>query len=169
MIAKYASPKFYDKKVQEINDDLHSLGWIENIYAITQVGIDEEGTFPEIYKNDGSKKSIRVYPDGNSISFFVLNDPMTQLEEGDVFQVSLTLIVWADLSKVYQNKTHNYTTELIDDVLGVLEDHSSYDLVIEQQNVFDEYTQLEKIENQNVMLPNTAFKITFNVDITQCA
>lgn len=163
----FANPKFYDKVIQEINTDLDALGWIEFVHPLSQIGEDEEGTFPEVYKNDGSKISIRIFPTGNSLSFFTLESAV-QIDESDFFRVDLGLIVWADLTKVFPSKDYNYTTELLEAVRGVLNSHSAYEYNIEFQEVFSEYTQLEKLINQNVMLPNTAFKINFAVTLTMC-
>ena len=163
----FANPKFYDKAIQEINTDLDALGWIEFVHPLSQVGEDDEGTFPEVYKNDGSKISIRIYPTGNSLSFFTL-DSAVQIEETESFRVDLGLIVWADLTKVYPSKDYNYTTELLEDVRGVLNSHAAYEYNIQFQEVFAEYTQLEKLINQNVMLPNTAFKFNFALTLIMC-
>jgi len=164
----FTDPKFYDKKIQEINTSLASLGWIETIYPLAMMGEDEQGTFPEVYHNDGTRNSIRVFPHGNSISFFTINSPIQQLDESEMYGVELNFLVWADMTKVYPNKAYNYTTELINDVRKILEDHSGYGFSILLNNVFDGFSQLEKIENQNVMLPYTAFKITFTVDLLTC-
>ena len=168
MIEPYTDPKFYDKKIAEINVDLTALGWIETVYPLTQIGVDEEGTFPEVYRNDGTKKSQRVYPHGNSISFFALNDTLTRIDESDMYTVNFGLIVWADLTKVNTDKDYNYTTELINDVRRVIDSNDGYDYSIELQGVFSDYDQLEKVENQNTMLPNTAFKINFTCDLLTC-
>jgi len=165
----FPDPVFYDKKVADINVDLTALEWIEYVHPIVQIGVDEEGTFPEVYRNDGKKKSERVYPHGNSISFFEMNTPITCLNESDIYLCELTLIVWADLTKVYPLTDYNYTSTLIKEVVNVIESHSGYDLQIDTTDVFSNYSELEKIENQNTMLPNTAFKITFNTDIKICA
>lgn len=163
----FPSPKFYDKKVQEINADLTSLGWIQYIHPIANIGEDEQGTFPEVYKNDGSKKSIRIFPTGNSLSFFEI-DTIDQIDESDHWATQLSVIVWADMTKVYPAKDYNYTTELIEDVKGVLDDHSAYNYTIQLRDVFADYSQMEKVVNQNTMLPYTAFRINFTVDILMC-
>ena len=161
------APSFYDKKVKEINDDLKALGWIEYVHPIAEVGIDEEGTFPEVYMNDGTKKSERIFPHGSSISFFEVND-IEQIEDTEFFGVGLSLVVWADLTKVEPSKTYNYRAELITDVKKVLDDHSAYDMSVQLKDVFSEYSQLEKLNNQNSMLPYTAFRINFTVSLLTC-
>jgi len=161
------APSFYDKKVYEINRDLNWLGWIEHIHPVADVGVDEEGTFPEVYMNDGTKKSIRILPSGNSLSFFEVNE-IDQIDETEFFGVNLSIVVWADLTKVYPSKTYNYRSELIKDVKGVLDGHSAYDMSVQVKDVFSEYSQLEKINNQNTMLPYTAFRITFTVNLLTC-
>ena len=102
------------------------------------------------------------------MSFFTLEDPVPKIDDSDMYEVTLSLTVWADMTKVYPNKGFNYTTELLNDVLGVIDDNDGYNELIEQREVFSDYTQLEKLENQNTMLPNTAFKITFVCDMLPC-
>lgn len=164
----YTDPKFYDKKIQDINESLTYLGWIETIYPMTQIGIDDEGTFPECYKNDGTNTSIRVFPSGQSISFFTLEGDITNIDETDYYQVDLGLTIWADLRKVYPAYDYNYTTKLLLDVKNVLKNHGEDVENIKFSGVFSEYSQLEKIENQNVMLPYTAFKIIFSTNLRMC-
>jgi hypothetical protein len=170
MIQDFVSPKFYDKKVQDLNAKLLTLGWIENIYPIAQIGISDGVTFPEVYNNDGKRVSTRIYPNGESLSFFMINGEINSINTDDDnthFVVPLSLIVWADLTKVYA-KSYNYTTELIEDVVKQLRDNSCNDITIQTSNVFEGFTDLEKSDFQNVMLPYTAFKINFTCLLTLC-
>ena len=167
MISLFDSPRYYDKIIQEINLDLTGLGWIDTVYPLAMMGEDEEGTFPEVYSNDGSRENIRAFPSGNSISFFTIED-QDQEDESDYFDCPLSLIVWADLTKVDGTKEYNYTNELVIEVYDVLTSHGAYNISIDYQGVFDGFTQLEKLENQNVMLPYTAFKISFSADVLIC-
>lgn len=167
MIATYTDPKFFDKKIQNINTSLDALGWIENVYPLAQIGISEDKTFPEVYNNDGGKVSTRVYPKGKSLSFFLINGELTEVEEMH-FSVPLSLVVWANLTKVDSSKRYNYTNELVSDVIGVLRSHSANDLTIQTGNVFEGFNDLEKSDFQNVMLPHTSFKINFTCLLTLC-
>jgi len=164
----YDNPKFYDKFVQEINEDLSALSWLEYVFPIAFKGEDSEGTYPEVYKNDGTRDSIRIYPDGNSLSFFVLNN-IPQIGETNYFSVDMSLYVWADLTKADTSKSYNYTIDLMKDVRGVLEAHSIYNSSIELNDVFSDYSQLAKVINQNTMLPNAAFKFNFTADVLFCS
>jgi len=171
MITQFDNPKFYDKKVQELNEKLDLLNWIENIYPIVQTGFFDGVTFPEVYNNNGSKKNTRVYPKGNSISFFKVEGEINGVDRDDDdmhFIVPLSLTVWADLKKVYPYKEYNYRSELISDVMTVLRSNSCYDITLQLDNVFEGYTDLEKENNQNTMLPYTAFKINFSCTLTTC-
>lgn len=171
MITDFASPKFYDKKVQALNTKLDTLGWIDNTYPIAQIGISDEKTFPEIYNNDGSRVSTRIYPQGKSLSFFVMNGDINGVNTDDddtSFIVPLALIVWADLTKVYPAKKYNYTTELLEDVVKKLRDNSCNDITIQTDKAFEGFSDLDKSDFQNVMLPYTAFKINFTCLLTLC-
>ena len=160
----FATPRFYDKKVQEINTELSTLSWLESVFPVTFRGEDTEGTYPEAYLNDGSKTSVRVLPSGNSVSFFRIRGA-AQLDESDHFKTDLSLYVWADLTKADTTKLYNYRADMINDCRRVLNRHSCYDYSVDTKDVFNGFSQLEKLVNQNTMLPNTAFRIDFSVDL----
>jgi hypothetical protein len=171
MIATYGNPKFYDKKVQDLNEVLKTLGWIENIYPIARIGVDEDKTFPEVYRNDGSRVSERIYPGGSSLSFFRIEGDINgvDLDDDDMhFVVPFSLTVWVDLTKVFPYKEYDYTSELIKDVVDKLKANSCNDIIIQTDNVFDGFSDLEKGMFQNVMLPYSAFKINFKTILTTC-
>ena len=164
---KYILPQFFNKRIEEINESLSALGWIEYIHPLAHVGEYEQGTFPEVYVNDGSKKSIRIFPHGNSLSFFTLSSA-EQIDESEMYAVNLSLVVWADMTKVYPAKTYDYTTELLKDVKEVIDKHNGYSKTFDFDEVFEDFSQLEKVENQNTMLPYTAFRVNFTVDLLMC-
>ena len=157
---KYDNPIFYEKAVQELNEELEFLGWIQHQYPIVRLGETDEGTFPEVYYNDGGMKNLRVMPHGNSISFFRIEGELTQVDEM-WWNFPLSLTVWVDLRKIHV-RNYDYTTELMADVIDILERKSCSDIVIITDNVFDGYSFLEKKLSQNTMRPFAAFKINFN-------
>ena len=163
----FTSPYFYDSKVQDLITKLNTLSWIENQYPICHMGKSEEGTFPEAYYNDGGIRNLRVMPEGNTISFFMIEGNIEQVEEFH-YMVPLALYVWADLTKVYTTKPYDYTAELLKDVIGILDDNGCNDLVISVDEVFENFTYLQKVLDQNTMRPYTAFKISFNCLLQKC-
>jgi hypothetical protein len=163
----FTSPYFYDSKVQDLNTKLEALTWIESQYPICHMGKSEDGTFPEAYYNDGGIKNLRVMPSGKSISFFMIEGNIEQVEEFH-FRVPMALYVWADLTKAYTTKPYDYTAELLKDVIGVLENNSCNDMVISTDEVFENFTYLQKVLDQNTMRPYTAFKISFNCLLQKC-
>ena len=164
---EYSTPQIYNQKVQELNTALDALGWIEKIYPIAYKGEEEEGTFPEVYYNDGSKKNIRVLPGGKAISFFQIESDLVEVDEF-FFNTQLSLTVWADLAKIDSGKKYDFTTELIKEVLNVLRLNSCYDFAISTDEVLSGFSYMEKKLSQNTMRPYTAFKITFNTLLSIC-
>lgn len=162
----FDDPVFYDAKVQDLNTELEVLTWLQNQYPICRKGEVKEGTFPEVYYNSGTK-NFKVMPEGMSVSFFTINGEITEVEEFD-WNVPLSFYVWGNLTKMYPQKKYDYTGELIKDVIVILQKNSCTDLVIQTDNVFAEFTMLEKQLKQNAMRPFTAFKISFNTMITKC-
>ena len=167
MIENYASPKFYNKFVEEVNTSLSGLSWLENIYPVARTGVDDQGTFPEVYRNGGEKKSERIFPHGNSISFFTVEN-YTQIDFFDTYEVNMSLYVWADLTKS-TGKDYDYTIELVNDVTQILESHSAYSFNIDEGDPFADFSQLDKIINQNTMRPYSAFRIDFIVNLLICS
>jgi len=163
---QYSDPVFYDKKIQTLNEKLDVLGWIENIYPVCWKGESEEGTFPEVYYNSGVV-NFRALPEGQSISFFTINGVMSEVDEYQ-FTVPFSLYVWGDLKKIYKKKSYDYTGELIKEVIGVLRKNSCNDLEIITDNVFSEFSYLEKSLQQVTMRPFTAFRINFTTLLTTC-
>jgi hypothetical protein len=163
---EFLNPVFFDKKVQDLNTELETLGWIESQYPICQRGEMEEGSYVEAYYNDGSMKNLRVMPEGNSLSFFEIAGDIVQVEEYN-YTVPLSLTVWADLRKVHTTKDYDYTAELIKDVIGILKKNGCNDLIIKTDQVMEE-SFLQKKLNQNTMRPWTAFKISFTCLLTTC-
>jgi len=164
---EFTTPYSYNKKVQEINASLNDLGWIEKIYPIVWRGEEEEGTFPEAYNNDGTKKNIRVMPEGKAISFFQIEGDMVEIDEY-YFNTTMSITVWGDLRKIYKTKKYDYTIELINSIVSILRFHSCTDISINVDDVFSDFSLLQKQINQNTMRPYAAFKITFNTLLTIC-
>lgn len=163
----FITPIFYDKFVQDVNTKLDALGWISKVYPVAWMGYEAEGTFPEVYYNNGSRKNIRVMPEGAAISFWQVDGDIMEVEEFH-FQAQMSLTVWADLRKVNSSKSYDYTPELIKDVVNVLRKSSCNDLVISVDQVMDEFSYLQKVLQQNTMRPYTAFKIDFSCLVGIC-
>lgn len=163
----YITPYFYDEKIQELREALEGLIWIQYVHPLARVGVDEEGTFPEVYMNDGTRKGIRVLPTGNAMSFFTMED-INQIDEYDMWTVRLGLVVWADMAKVSTTKTYDYSGELINDVRKVITSHNGYNLTLDINDPFAGFDQLGKMDTQNTMLPRVAFKFEFDVDLYDC-
>lgn len=164
---EFDDPVFYDKKIQELNVLLEALDWIENQYPICQKGETEEGTFPEVYFNDGTEKNIQVLPEGSAVSFFQIEGDIIGNDEFD-YEIPFSLTVWADLTEIHPEKSYDYTSELVSDVLGVLNDNSCYDLKIKTADALEDFTMLQKLLKQPQMRPYTAFKISFKCNLTKC-
>lgn len=147
---------FYDTKISVLNTALTALGWIESVYGLVTTGVNTEGTYPEL---DGV---TRIMPEGKSLSFFKVESAYNGINEEFEYETTLSLIVWADLTKVTPSKQYNYTSDLIKDCVNVLRENSCYDLRINLRSPFDGYSELDKEPYQNIALPYTGFKITFN-------
>jgi hypothetical protein len=163
----FADPKFYDKRIQDLNTELAKLGWITKQYPLCYLGEDDEGTFPEVYKNDGSGRNIRVMPEGDAVSFFQIEGDMVEVDDFQ-FLTQFSLTVWGDLRKITTSKDYDYTSDLIKDVITTLRANACYYLVIDVRTPLDGFSYLAKLNEQNTMRPFTAFKINFLTNLYIC-
>jgi hypothetical protein len=125
------NPYVDNRIVQSLQVSLAELGWIENIYPMAERGERSNGddgstvVYPRILKQDCSDY-IDVFPDDrqNSFSFFERrgNLDLDNIEEDMTYE--LGLIVWADLKKVDATKSHDFTDQLIVDVINKIKNTS---------------------------------------------
>ena len=162
----YSNPLFYDKIAQEINTELNSK--FDTMYGVCWTRTEEDLTVPEVYQNDGSKVNVRVMPDdSSSMSFFTVEGNMIELDEMD-FIVPMAITCWVNMPEYNSAKTYDYTTELIRDVTNVIRNYGGYDFEVNVNNPFEGFTMLAKEVDENIMRPYTAFKISFNKNISIC-
>ena len=168
LVSTFTTPILYDKIAQELNTELNALGHIDDLYPVCSMGYEEEETYPEVYKNDGSKVNFRVMPDTErSLSFFIITGDMVEIDEGMNFAVPMALVVWMNLLKVDPTKQYDYTAEIIKDVYNVLDEYGCYNFSVDVNNPFEGFTLLEKNVAQNTMRPYSAFRISFTKNIVE--
>jgi len=164
----FSSPLLYEKVAQELNTLLTTLGHIDDLYPVCWVGYDGEETYPEVYLNDGGKANLRVMPDSTrSLSFFVVTGEMIEIDEIG-FAIPMAYCVWMNLQKVDATKTYDYTTEIIKDCYNVIQKYGGYDISIEVQDPYPEFTQLSKQVAANTMRPYSGFRISFTRNVQTC-
>jgi hypothetical protein len=165
-VSTFTTPILFDKVAQELNTALGSM--FDDQFPVCSVGIEAEETFPEVYKNDGSKISYRVMPDtARSLSFFTVEGEMTELEEF-YFAIPMALTVWVNLKEHNISKAYDYTAELIKDVYNKLRAYGCYDVTINVNDPFEGFSMLQLNVAANTMRPYSAFKISFVKNINVC-
>ena len=155
------------------------ISWIDYSFPIVQIGtemVDEvEVTYPQVYSGDGSTEHYNIRPDfevGGYYFFEFLDATATDEWEGTDY--TFNMIVYARLDKAYPAKAnYDYTSELIAEVIGHLK-HVSIDArvlgwTINVEEIFTNYSDLERVVTQSLMKHGTAFKITFTIhDMKDC-
>jgi len=168
-VTNFTSPLFYDKISQELNVKLDALGYIDDLYPVCYVGYDDEETYPEVYVNDGTKTSLRVMPDSTrSLSFFIVNGEMTEIDEVG-FAIPMSYMVWMNLTKVDSSKAYDFTAEVIRDVYNVIFKYGGYDVSVNVNEPFGEFTQLSKQITANLMRPYSGFRVDFTKNVQDCS
>ena len=171
--AYYASPKLEYKIAQNIQVAFDSgLGWLDRSYHIARVGIDasQKSTYPQIYKNDGSKEHFDIRPDSSigAYSFFEIDRPFVANKYENTLSCFFNVIFWCNLELVDPAKTYDYTSELISEVLDVLASQGAIVTETETrpENIFNNYSALQQELKQHLMRSYSGFKITFEVPTT---
>jgi len=168
-ITAFGTPLFYDKVAAELNVKLSALGHFDDLYPVCYVGYDDDETFPEIYINDGSKKSLRVLPDSTgSMSFFIVTGDMTTDDDDRNMVIPMAYCVWMNLLKVDPSKQYDYTTEIMRDCYNVIDKYGGYDITMNVNDPYPEFTQLSKKITANLSRPYSGFRIQFNKTIGIC-
>ncbi len=167
-ITAFASPLYYDKVAQELNTKIDLLSHIDDLYGVAWVGYDDEETYPEIYVNDGTKTNLRIMPDSTkSLSFYVVTGPMVEVDESG-FTVPMAYCVWMNLLKVDPAKAYDYTNEIARDMYNVITKYGAFDVSMEFQDPYPEFTQLTKQVSANIMRPYSGFRIEFSKNVQNC-
>jgi len=165
-IQSFSDPQLYDRIAQEINTALDSK--FDNQYPVCWARTENEETVPEVYQNDGTKINIRVMPDdASSLSFFTVEGDLIELDEMD-YSCPMSIIAWINLQIYDTTKSYDYTTEIIRDVTNVLRKYGAYDFTVNVNTPFEGFTMLDKVVDENIMRPFTAFKISFTKNIRIC-
>jgi hypothetical protein len=153
---------------QELNTQINLLSHIDDLYGVCFVGYDDEETYPEIYVNDGTKVNLRIMPDTTkSISFFIVTGEMVEVDE-EAFAIPMAYCVWMNLTKVDPAKAYDFTTEIIRDCYNVITKYGAYDVTVEVNEPYPEFTQLSKQVSANIMRPYSGFRIEFMKNVQSC-
>ena len=164
----FVTPYLWDKISQELNTQIAKLGYFDDMYRVAHVGYDDEATFPEVYKNDGSRDNFRVLPDSTrAVSFFILTGDVVENDEYHV-TCPMAFCAWVNLELVDATKNYDYTSELVRDCYNKIRAYGCYDIVIDVSTPFDGFTELAKGTSANIMRPYSGFKISFNKNIEVC-
>ena len=174
IIPYLTAPRLHDRVAQYIRTYFDSnIDWLDYSFPIAQPGIrtTEEGdiTFPMVYAGDGSSTHYDIRPDWDvgSYCFFEL-ESSTAVDEEEGTDYVMSVIFYARLDKAFPAKAnYDYTAELIAEVIGhlkyVLLDGSVLSWTINVEEIFDKYSDLERVVTQSLMKSGTAFKITFTI------
>ena len=167
-ITAFTAPYLWDKIAQQLNTQLKTLGYFDDLYMVAHVGYDGDETFPEIYKNDGSRENFRLLPDSSrAMSFFIVTGDMPENEEYHL-TCPMALCVWMNLELVETAKNYDYTSEIVRDCFNTLRAYGCYDMTVDINTPFDGFTQLAKGVSANIMRPYSGFKISFSKSIEIC-
>lgn len=152
-----------------------NLIWLENCYALVRTGFEahqeeKKYKYPQIYAGLSNKKAeyydLRPNDQLKSYCFFEVEAPYEYNQEDQTAKYSLAAIFWYNLAKI-DGRNYDYSSELIAHVLKVIRG-SEYltkviDIKVEKrpEEVFSKYSLNPLTDNQFLMYPYGAFKISF--------
>lgn len=169
-----------DRIIGEIQTGLfNGLTWLDAAFGrsqrLTKVVKGKKVVTPNVYcggwKGHGPNDYIEVSPDSKigNFSFFEVDDPQT-IDVGPwarQIKAPFSLIVWFDLTRVYNSKTNRNTEKLKADILRLLNGRDGWHLtsgriVINRiyekvENIYRGYS-LSEIDNQFLMHPFAGFR-----------
>ncbi len=168
------APKLHDRVIDKIRRKFDTnIDWINYSYPIVQQGIEktEDGdvTYPQVYAGDGSTEHYDIRPDWDTNGFYFFEfESATALDENEGTDYVFTVTFYARLDKAYPAKAnYDYTADLLAEVISLLKnvtiDARVLDWTINVEEIFDKYSDLERVMAQGLMKHGTAFKITFTV------
>lgn len=183
MIYKQPSvPRLFDRPIQNLQDALGGLSWMDNVYGRCERLVKEKDgrrTYtPNAYKGNGDY--ILLTPDevahGN-YCFFVMEEPETvgvSMGVQSRIRAPFSLIVWVDMRKVGHEADDRNIYQVEAEVLecigvgGVLKSGSIQVSKVyhHAENVFQGFS-LDEVDNQFMMSPFAGFRITGELIITE--
>lgn len=178
-----------DKVIGEVQDGLmENVAWLDVAFGraqrLTKMMEGKRIVTPNVYcggwKGHGPNDYIEVSPDAKigNFSFFEVDDPQT-IDAGPWarnVKVPFGLVVWFDLTRVYNSATNRNTEKLKADVLHVLSGRAGWHLsggkitiskIYERaENIYRGYT-LSEVDNQFLMHPFGGFRFDGIIEFSE--
>lgn len=178
-----------DRVIGEIQDGLmENVAWLDVAFGraqrLTKMMEGKRIVTPNVYcggwKGHGPNDYIEVSPDAKigNFSFFEIDDPQT-IDAGPWarnVKVPFGLVVWFDLTRVYNSATNRNTEKLKADVLHVLSGRAGWHLsggkitiskIYERaENIYRGYT-LSEVDNQFLMHPFGGFRFDGIIEFSE--
>jgi len=155
----YSNPKLAESVVQTLRKKLATMTWLDNTYPLVIEGYDEDVSYPQVNLSGTESYDLRPNTDVDSYCFFEFNDASVGNDD-DPVSYDLSVVFWADLTKVDTSNNEDYTWNLIDDSLKILSENGCYDMSV-SYDAFDSYSfDLDKAQ---LMRRYTGWKIRFTV------
>ena len=175
-----AKPVMLDRVIGEIQTGLtENISWLDVAFGraqrLTKMMNGKRIVTPNVYcggwNGHGPNDYIEVSPDSKigNFSFFEVEDPQT-IDAGPwarEIKAPFSLIVWFDLTRIYDSAANRNTEKLKADILRVLNGRAGWHLsegrvtvtrIYERaENIYRSYT-LSEIDNQFLMHPFAGFR-----------
>ena len=175
------SPKLFDGVIQDLQDALGTLSWLNHIFGrserLVQLKNGIHKYTPNVYQGKG--EYISLLPDNTKLGnycFFVMDDPQTvgmQMQTQNRVKSPFSLIVWVDMRKVGASADDRNTELLKEDVIKTIrtawlkKGSVTAELIYERaENIFQGFS-LDEVDNQFLMAPYWGMRITGEMIVTE--
>lgn len=167
------------QKLNALADALLQLPWLSKTFAQAITDQSNEGNlYPISFENTTGTTPLNSYTDlspskmlsDDAYSFFRLRDPITFLDQSfgrnaTEIESPVSLIVWADLSRVNNTAGYLLTNDLIEDVINIFSLQGGVELeqvFLEPPSVWDGY----KFSDNDYQLVNKSPYVSFRIDLS---
>jgi len=166
----FDSPRLEYSVAQKLQVALQTdIAWLDRAYNIAKAGINSElkTIYPQIQANDGTKEHFDIRPDASvaAYCFFEVDRPTLINKNDDEITCFFSIVFWCNLDLIDDTLTHDFTSQLIQDVVNVLEFYEAENLTTETrpEKIFDKYNGLTQELKQFLMRRYSGFKMSFEI------
>ena len=174
------SPKLFDKAIQDLQDALGGLSWLNHIFGrverLVKVVDGRRLYTPNVYQ--GRDEYILLTPDNTwlgNYSFFVMDEPVQVSKPTQQYHLRcpFSLVVWFDLRTIPNDADTRNTEAVKDDILRTIRTawmktgHVVVERIYERaENVFEGFS-LDEVDNQFLMSPFAGFRIIGEMSVNE--
>ena len=154
----------FDLLIEQLRTDLENSSYSPKTFPAVKKGIRETKTFPECYMNDGTIESIAIIPDNSENYFIFFEKGNANFDEyNGLNNYDFSLIAWFNLKSLDENKTYDFSEEIIKEIIDILNGFNSTNIVCQYNYNFQDYSLINQKKMQFLTYPYNSVKINCRI------